>query len=130
MSETAIICVDDEMPILKALKEQLQRHFGKKYIYEVAQSVEEAWDVIDELEDEGVQILAIVSDWLMPNVKGDVFLAEVHERFPQVVTIMLTGQADEEAIEQARKKANLYACLYKPWSEQELQQIISQALNK
>ncbi|NEQ37671.1 MAG: response regulator [Okeania sp. SIO3I5] len=130
MSETAIICVDDEMPILKALKEQLQRNFGNKYIYEVAQSAEEAWDVIYELEEEDVQILAIVSDWLMPNVKGDVFLAEVHQRFPKVVTVMLTGQADEEAIERARKQANLYACIYKPWSEEQLQQIISQALNQ
>ncbi|MGD1715721.1 response regulator [Hydrocoleum sp. CS-953] len=130
MSEIAIICVDDEMPILKALKEQLQRGFGNKYIYEMAQSAEEAWDVIDELEEEGVKILAIVSDWLMPNTKGDVFLTQVHQRFPEIVTVMLTGQADEEAIERAKKKANLYACLYKPWSEDELQQIISQALNK
>ncbi len=129
MSETAIICVDDEMPILKALKEQLQRSFGNKYIYEVAQSAEEAWDVIDELKEEGVQILVIVSDWLMPNVKGDVFLAQVHESFPEIVTVMLTGQADEEAIERAREKANLYACVYKPWSEEKLQEIISQALN-
>ena len=130
MSEIAIICVDDEMPILKTLKEQLQRCFGKKYIYEIAQSADEAWDLIDELDEEGVQILAIISDWLMPNVKGDVFLTQVHQRFPKVVTVMLTGQADEEAIERAKKKANLYACLYKPWSEEELQQMISQALNK
>ncbi|GGA06467.1 response regulator [Okeania sp. KiyG1] len=130
MCDTAIICVDDEMPILKVLKEQLQRCFGNKYIYEVAQSAEEAWVVIDELEEEDIKILAIVSDWLMPNVKGDVFLTQVHKRFPEIVTVMLTGQADEAAIERARQQANLYACLHKPWTEEQLQQIISTALNQ
>jgi CheY-like chemotaxis protein len=130
MPQAAILCVDDEAPILKVLKEQLKRCFGNEYIYEVAQSAEEAWIAIDELEQEGIQILTIVSDWLMPNVKGDEFLAEVHRRFPEVVTVMLTGQADEAAIARARKDANLHACIYKPWAEEELHKIIRTALSK
>lgn len=129
MADAAILCVDDEPSILSVLKEQLKQLFGKQYIYEVAQSAEEAWTVIDELEEEGISILVIVSDWLMPNVRGDEFLMQVHQRFPQIITVMLTGQADESAIERARKQANLYACIQKPWTEQELQQVISNALN-
>jgi DNA-binding NtrC family response regulator len=129
MSDAAIICVDDEASILKALKEQLKRLFGNQYVYEVAQSAEEAWIVIDELQQEEIQILIIVSDWLMPNVKGDEFLTQVHERFPEVITVMLTGQADEAAIERAKQQANLYACIRKPWAEKDLQQIINAALN-
>jgi DNA-binding NtrC family response regulator len=130
MCETAIFCVDDEPSILKSLKEQLQRCFGSQYIYEVAESVEEAWDVIDELAEDNIKVLLIISDWLMPDVKGDVFLAEVHQRFPDVVTVMLTGQADEAAIERARQQANLYACMHKPWTEEELQQVVSTALKQ
>jgi DNA-binding NtrC family response regulator len=129
MSDAAILCVDDEASILKALKEQLKRLFGNQYVYEVAQSAEEAWIVIDELEQEEIKILIIVSDWLMPNVRGDEFLTRVHERFPEVITVMLTGQADETAIERARKQANLYACIRKPWAEKDLQEIINTALN-
>lgn len=129
MSDAAILCVDDEASILKALKEQLKRLFGNQYVYEVAQSAEEAWIVIDELEQEEIKILIIVSDWLMPNVRGDEFLTRVHERFPEVITVMLTGQADETAIERARKQANLYACIRKPWAEKELEEIINTALN-
>ncbi|MEM6424715.1 MAG: response regulator [Cyanobacteria bacterium P01_H01_bin.119] len=128
MSKAAILCVDDEAVILKALKEQLQRSFGKKFIYETAQSVEDAWDVIDELSEDEIPLLLIVSDWLMPGMKGDEFLAKVHQRFPTVINIMLTGQADESAIEYARQKANLHACLSKPWREEELKQLISAAL--
>jgi CheY-like chemotaxis protein len=129
MSDTAILCVDDEDAILKVLKEQLKRCFGNRYVYEVAQSAEEAWIVIDELAQDEIKILIIVSDWLMPNVKGDEFLAQVHQRFPEIVTVMLTGQADEAAIERARQQANLYACIHKPWTEEELQEIITTALN-
>ena len=71
MSDAAILCVDDEVSILRVLKEQLKRLFGRQYVYEFAQSAEEAWQVIDELEQEQIKILIIVSDWLMPNVRGD-----------------------------------------------------------
>jgi len=128
MSDAAILCVDDEASILRALKDQLKRCFGNQYLYEFAQSAEEAWIVIDELKEEDVKILLIVSDWLMPKVRGDEFLAQVHERFPQIVTVMLTGQADEAAIERAQQQANLYACIRKPWTEIELQHVIDTAL--
>lgn len=129
MSDAAILCVDDEASILRVLTDQLKRCFGSRYVYEAAQSVEEAWTVIDELEEDGIQILIIVSDWLMPNVKGDEFLAQVHQRFPEVIKVMITGQADEAAIERARLHANLYACIHKPWKEEELQDVIVTALN-
>ncbi len=128
MSDSAILCVDDEAEILQCLKEQLKRCFGQRYIYEVAQSAEEALFIIDELHDDAIKILIIVSDWLMPGIRGDEFLTQIHRRFPQIVTVMLTGQADEAAIERARQEANLYACISKPWTETELKQVITSAL--
>jgi DNA-binding NtrC family response regulator len=128
MSNSAILCVDDEVMILESLKEQLQRNFGDRYLYEVAEGVDEAWQVIWELYDEGIRILVIVSDWLMPGVKGDDFLIAVHERYPEIITVMLTGQADETAIERVRAEANLHACLRKPWTEAELVNTIEMAL--
>jgi CheY-like chemotaxis protein len=129
MSQSAILCVDDEVVILDSLKEQLKRQFGELFIYEVAESAEEAWEVIEELQAEDINIIVIVSDWLMPGTKGDDFLIQVHQRFPNLTTVMLTGQADETAIKRAKKEANLHACLYKPWTEAELVNIITTALN-
>jgi CheY-like chemotaxis protein len=128
MSNSAILCVDDEIIILDSLREQLQRHFGDRYLYEVAEGVEEAWEVIGELHEEGINTLVIVSDWLMPGVKGDEFLIAVHQRYPQIATVMLTGQADEAAVDRVRIEANLRACLRKPWTEIELVQTIETAL--
>jgi CheY-like chemotaxis protein len=130
MSESAILCVDDEVVILDSLKEQLKRKFGDRFIYEVAESADEAWEVIKELQEDEIQVIAIVSDWLMPGIKGDEFLIQIHQQFPKLITVMLTGQADEEAIERAKEQANLHACLYKPWTEQELTQIITSALDQ
>ena len=129
MSESAIICVDDEVVILDSLKKQLKRQFGEQFIYEVAESAEEAWEIIEELNYDGIEVIVIVSDWLMPGTKGDEFLIQIHQKFPQVIKVMLTGQADEVAIERAKKEANLHACLYKPWTEEDLTRIITTAIN-
>ena len=128
MSDTAILCVDDEPTILAALKEQLRRRFGSRHLYETAGSVAEAWEVIGEMCDDSIKIVIIVSDWQMPGVKGDEFLAQVHRRYPAILTVMLTGQAPAEAIERARRDAGLYACLSKPWDEAELAGVIESAL--
>ncbi len=125
---SAILCVDDEPLILDSLKEQLKRSFRDRYVYEVAESASEAWEIIQDLCSSNINVLLIVSDWLMPGMKGDEFLAQVHQRFPNIVTIMLTGQADEAAVERAKNEANLYACVSKPWTEEELTKIITSAL--
>lgn len=120
MADTAILCVDDEYVVLESLKEQLRRGLGDEYIYEIAENAKEALEVIDEFQNEAVKILIIISDWLMPGMKGDEFLIEVHRRFPKIVKIMLTGQADETAVERARHYANLHSCIAKPWNEKHL----------
>lgn len=130
MSKPFILCVDDEKVVLQSLKAQLRKAFGDAYSYEIAEDANDALDLIDELNDEDISILLIISDWLMPGMKGDEFLIRVHERFPKIVKIMLTGQADDSAIERAQQSANLYRCLFKPWSELELIEAIKSGLEK
>ncbi|MEM7031516.1 MAG: response regulator [Chloroflexota bacterium] len=128
MTDKAIICVDDEKPVLESLKEQLMGHFGTHYMIELAESSDEAWELIEELVEDQIDILIIVSDWLMPGMKGDEFLIKVHQHFPHIHTVLLTGQADEEAIERARQEANLYRYIAKPWRAEELVGAIKAAM--
>lgn len=130
MAKKAILCVDDENIILDSLKEQIENRLGDEYIYETAENAEEGLEVIEELVEEGTEVLIIVSDWLMPGIKGDEFLIEVHKKFPEIVNVMLTGQASESAIKNAKENANLHACLHKPWKEDELIDTIKAGLNK
>ena len=128
MTQQVILCVDDEKIILDSLKIQLKDHFGERFNYEVAENADDAMELIEELMDEGLHVIVIVSDWLMPGVKGDEFLINVHTRFPNIVKIMLTGQADEKAVSRAREHANLHRCLNKPWSETELVETINSGI--
>ncbi len=130
MSKPAILCVDDEKVVLQSLRTQLKEAFGDAYIYELAEDADEALEVINELSEEGISISLIVSDWLMPGMKGDEFLIHVHQLFPNIIKIMLTGQADESAIKRTKEQANLHGCLFKPWSEEELVETLKSGLAK
>jgi len=130
MSKPTILCVDDEKLILETLGWQLRAEFGKDYTYEFAEDAEEAIDLIDELNEESQEIIIIVSDWLMPGKKGDEFLADVHSRYPNIVKIMLTGQADADAVERAKEHADLHCCLSKPWTHKDLVSAIKSGLEK
>jgi DNA-binding NtrC family response regulator len=125
----AILCIDDEKTILNSLKGQLKRNFGKEYIYEFSEAPEEALELIDELVANDTKVLVIVSDWLMPGMKGDEFLIKVHKKHPQIVKVMLTGQADSEAVNRAREQANLYKCITKPWTEENLVETIKTGID-
>jgi DNA-binding NtrC family response regulator len=97
-------------------------------VYETAENAIDAEDLIDELILDGCKILVIVSDWLMPGIKGDEFLIRIHKKYPQIVTILLTGHADDDAIKNAMIDANLFKCLAKPWTGKELIQTIKEGL--
>ena len=125
-----ILCVDDEIVVLNSLKIQLKNEFNDSYLYEVAESADEAMEILEELQEENTDIVVIVSDWLLPGTKGDQFLINVHQKFPAIIKIMLTGQADEEAIERTKKQANLHCCLHKPWQKKELIETIKIGLEK
>ena len=93
-----------------------------------AESAAEAMEVIEELVGSGLSLLVIVSDWLMPGVRGDEFLTEVNQKFPGIVKILLTGQADDAAIQRAWRNADIHRCLAKPWNPEELFETIGSGL--
>lgn len=120
MDRKAIICIDDESIILNSLVEQLEMHFGTQYMFESAESAEEALEIIEDLDDEDVEIAAIVCDWLMPGMKGDDFLLRIDLRYPRIVKILLTGQADEALVFNLKQEADKFEVVHKPWDKEEL----------
>ena len=130
MEKGVLLCVDDEVIVLTALKDQLRRAFGSDFVIDVAESAEEALELLDELSEQGHKVLVIVSDWLMPGMKGDEFLIQAHQRFPTVVKIMLSGQAEQSAVDRARREAGLHDFLAKPWNAAELVDSINLGLRE
>ena len=127
MTDRVILLVDDEKTILDSLKQQLRHLFGDRFVYETAEDVPEAWEVLDDLNEAGARVVLIVSDWLMPGVRGDEFLTEVRRKHPGIMRVLLTGQADEDALQRAREKAEVLRIIHKPWTKDDLRAVISAA---
>ena len=83
-----------------------------------------ASEVLAEIEGEGLDLFLVICDWVMPGLNGDLFLEQVHEKYPGVQTIMITGQADSDSIRKVQMNKNVLAVLRKPWRSSELAEII------
>ena len=126
----AIVIVDDEPGIAYLLKRELSRLFVGRFTYETALSAREALQVIETLVGEGTRIILILSDWLMPEVRGDEFLRLVHERYPDIRAILISGYADPEAVRAVRAQVPLQAVLGKPWDKEVLKNEVMKCLEE
>jgi response regulator RpfG family c-di-GMP phosphodiesterase len=128
MSQPVIICVDDEQTILESLKIELKQAFDDQYLIETTESGEETLELIEELIEEQYEIPLIISDYIMPNMKGDELLKRFHLLSPSTRKVMLTGQADIEAVANAIQYAKLYRYLAKPWNNNDLILTVSEGI--
>jgi DNA-binding NtrC family response regulator len=116
----AILFVDDDPNIVYLLKKDVSRHFGSRFLYETASSASEALSLIEEIVLDGVTVILVVSDWLMPEMKGDELLIEIHKRYPGISAIMVSGYADPTSIEAIKDRVNLHCFISKPWDSEVL----------
>ncbi len=128
MNKAVILCVDDESIILDALNEQLRRNLQDKYDIEVAESGDEALEVYEELIEDNIQVPVVISDYIMPGMKGDELLEKIHQSNPETLTILLTGQANIEGVGNAINRAGLYRFITKPWDQHDLALTIVEAI--
>jgi putative nucleotidyltransferase with HDIG domain len=118
MAET-ILFLDDELNVLNALRRVFQDE-GRTLI--LTTSPDEARQSIAK-----GGIAVVVSDQRMPTVSGVQFLEEVKKASPQTVRILLTGHADMSIAMDAINKGSVYRFLMKPWDDDELRLILTQA---
>ncbi len=128
MEKGIIICIDDERVVLSGLQAQLGRSFGTQYGIELAESGEEALELVSDLINEGNNILVAISDQLMPGIKGHELLRKIHEMSPETYTVLLTGHSDLEAVTEAVNFANLYRYITKPWEGNDLLMTVKEAI--
>lgn len=128
MSRKAIVCVDDERIVLSSLRDQLAQQIGNDYEIELAESGEEALEIFAECQEENIEIHLIITDQIMPGIKGDELLTQIHQLYPKTLKILLTGQADADAVGNAVNAANLYRYISKPWDVADLNLTVIEAL--
>ncbi|WP_028450746.1 GGDEF domain-containing response regulator [Chitinibacter tainanensis] len=120
MSNSIILCVDDDPNMLQALRNLLFMQLGPDCFIELAESGAEALAICEELIAEGQEISVIVSDYIMPGLRGDELLVQIHQQSPNTVKILLTGQSDIDGVKRSINKANLYRFIEKPFVNEDL----------
>lgn len=118
-----ILFVDDEKNVLQSLRRLCM---DDNYSVILANSGEEALEIIKNNSGVGL----IVSDQRMPGMKGSEFLEKAKELLPDAVRILLTGYADLNAVADAINKGGAYRYITKPWNDEELLQIIRDAVRR
>jgi two-component system probable response regulator PhcQ len=114
-----VLFVDDEPAILEGFRDGFRRE-----AYEVVTATSAA-SALELLAARKVDV--VVSDECMPRISGSEFLTLVRERHPQVVRIMLTGEASLSAATRAINDG-LYRFLSKPVELDELRRVVRDAL--
>ena len=115
-----ILCVDDDSTVLSALRSVFAKHFGSEMQFEFAESGDEALEIAAEIQAQGRELGLVITDFMMPGMKGDEFLVRLHEQSPNTVKIMLTGQSDLSGVKRAINQANLYRFLEKPFLNEDI----------
>ena len=129
MKKPVIVCIDDEPDVLESLKIELKKAIGDRCIIETAEGGEDALELLADLRADEHEIALVLSDYIMPDIKGDELLKKIHEQSPDTLTIMLTGQADLQALSNSIKYAKLYRYIQKPWQDEDLQITVVEAVH-
>lgn len=118
--KSTILLVDDEENILNSLLRALS---NDDYNILTANSAAEA---LETLKTEDVQV--IISDQRMPNMTGSELLKKVKEEYPNVITMILSGYADFDAVKEAINNGHIYKFLSKPWDNAFLREQVREAI--
>jgi two-component system, probable response regulator PhcQ len=115
-----VLVVDDEPSIVAALRRTLR---GRGYRIFGVTSPAEALEV---LAAEPVDL--VISDIDMPEMSGLDLVARVRREQPAVVRVLLTGRGTLDAALRAINDGEVHRFLTKPWDDDELREIVAQAL--
>lgn len=117
-----ILCVDDDLNVLRGYQRQLRKDF------EIDTAVGGA-EGLEAIAKRG-PFAVIVSDMRMPQMDGVQFLAAAKQRSPDSVRMMLTGCADQRTAAEAVNEGSIFRFLTKPCSPETLASALTAALKQ
>ena len=110
IADVAVLCVDDEIEIINALKSCLRR---EPYMKLFAVSGEEALALLEESHC-NARVIVIVSDFRMPGMSGIELVERVKSRFPDIVCILISGNNNIHQLVEAGQTVNMFSTITKP----------------
>ena len=124
----AILLVDDEPLILTTLRIHLRHLLGPDVCLLCASSGAEAIEVVDEHIAQGGEIALMIVDYQMHPMTGSELLELLNERLPDARKVMLTGQADLDAVVESIRRVQLFRYMSKPWDPADLERTVHEAM--
>lgn len=124
-----ILSLEDEVEVREALERDLAAFWAHVRL-ETADSAEDAWEAIADIEADGDELALVLSDHRLPGKSGVDFLVELAGRteYQDVRTVLVTGQADQDDTIRALNQAGLKRYIAKPWSPEDLQSVVREQL--
>ena len=123
-----ILCVDDNIEVLKSLRLQLRQQFRGDVRIVLAEGSEDALNTLENLQLSRDDTLLIVSDWLMPNINGEDLIKMIEQRWGQIMTIVLSGHITPEAQQRLVSFQQVLSVMNKPWDGEALARLIADSL--
>lgn len=125
----AILVLEDEPDVRAALERDLEP-LARTVRVEPAQDVEDARDVLAQIEQDGDLLALVLADHRLPGMSGVDFLCELSadRDTAHVATVLVTGQADQQDTIKALNVAGLDYYIAKPWDAQELEAVVRRLL--
>lgn len=118
----SILCVDDEPGILSALRRLFR---AKGFDVRVAEGGQAG---LDALAQQSADV--VISDMRMPQMDGVAFLAQVRQRWPDTMRLLLTGYADITSTMGAINEGEIFRYIAKPWDDNDILLIVRSALQQ
>jgi len=118
-TRTAILTVDDDPGVSRAVARDLRRRYGQEHRIVRAESGESALDALRQLKLRGDLVALILADYRMPQMNGIEFLEHAMDIYPSARRVLLTAYADTGAAIDAINVVDLDHYLLKPWDPPE-----------
>ena len=115
MANPAIMTVDDDPAVSRAVARDLRRRYGETYRVVRAESGAAGLDALREIKLRGEQVAVLLADYRMPHMTGIQFLEAALDLFPTARRVLLTAYADTEAAIDAINLVDVDHYLLKPW---------------
>jgi thioredoxin reductase (NADPH) len=130
MAKPAILAVDDDADVLRAIERDLRRHYGDRYRILTAPSGPAALELLAKIRQRNEPVALFLVDHRMPQMNGVEFLSAAIKDFPDAARVLLTAYADTEAAIRAINEIRLNHYLLKPWDppEQNLYPVLDDLL--
>ena len=116
---TAIITVDDDPGVSRAVARDLRRRYGDRHRIVRAESAAAALDALRQMKLRGDLVALILADYRMPEMNGIEFLEQAMDIYPGARRVLLTAYADTNAAIEAINVVDLDHYLLKPWDPPE-----------